>query len=64
MTALGTGISKAGTALRKLGTKLNTKKVNPKNIKPGLTIEDVTKPLPKGKGEILKSKPLKSKTPY
>lgn len=63
--ALGTGISKAGTALRKLGTKLNTKKVNLKNIKPGLTIKDVTKPLPKGKGEILKTTPkttpLKSK---
>ncbi len=42
----GSAISKAGTAVRKLGNKL---------LK--------SKPLPKGKGEILKSKPLKSKTP-
>ena len=54
------GLYKGAQKLKSGATKLLPLEVKLKNIKPGLTIEDVS---PKGKGEILKSKPLQTETP-
>ncbi len=52
---VGQRLQKGGTKLKKSGEKGSLL-----NVKPGLSIEDVSKPLPKGKGEIPKTTP---KTP-
>jgi len=49
------GLYKGAQKLKSGATKLLPLEVKLKNIKPGLTIEDVS---PKGKGEILKTTPL------
>ncbi len=51
------GLYKGAQKLKSGATKLLPLEVKLKNIKPGLTIQDVS---PKGKGEILKTTPLKT----